>query len=294
MAYQRFTNYNNQLDKAISYKCNILSINSFNDFHCLDLRRVKREAMSNIYPDVSGTKRCTMMLLSNLAEPEWISVSCTDRILTDVLCVTKGMEKTTFEHNGKGDNLKKSCSIESLIWKNNCYLFLWFYFHPENDLSHRCRHYGMDHLDLFNISQFQFLFDAISTVIPAIISAHKSNDSIVNVFKYKRHTKIYWYYQHTTLASDALGFQVCTSDIVRYTVGDNVFRCHSGTYISYRHVCDHIRDCPHDDNSDEGFCTCNYTKYEYSSQEHLCKNVVKNNGEVVCSPFYYKTIEGIC
>ena len=99
----------------------------------------------------------------------------------------------------------------------------------------------------------------------------------------------------TTLATDAVGFQVCISDILQYTVGNNVFRCHSGTFISHRHICDVIRDCPSGDNSDEDFCTCDYTKYEYSQEfTHLCRNVVKNNREVTCSPFYYKSIQGIC
>ena len=294
MAYQRFTNYNNKLDKPISYRCFILSIKSFHS-SCLDLEWLKHEAMGSIYPDVSGTKRCTMMLLSNLAEPEWISVSCTNRLLTDILCMTKRLDKSTFQHNGIQHNLNKSCSIESLIWKNNCYLFLWYEFHPKNDLLHKCRHYGMNYLDLFNISQFQFLFDAISTVIPAILSPHELNDSIVNVFTYKRYMKIYWYDVDTSLVSNTAGFQVCTSDIAPYPVGDNVFRCSSGAFISYGHVCDNIRDCPYGDTSDEDFCTCNYTKYEHSQESlQLCKNVVKNNGEVICSPFYYMTVEGIC
>ena len=30
-----------------------------------------------------------MMWLSNLAEPEWIQISCTEKLLNDVICVVK-------------------------------------------------------------------------------------------------------------------------------------------------------------------------------------------------------------
>ena len=48
---------------------------------------VKKFASLYIQPVANNDNNCTLMMLENLAKPEWISVSCTEKILTDVVCV---------------------------------------------------------------------------------------------------------------------------------------------------------------------------------------------------------------
>ena len=48
---------------------------------------VKKLASLYIQPVANKDITCTLMVLENLAKPEWISVPCTEKILTDMVCV---------------------------------------------------------------------------------------------------------------------------------------------------------------------------------------------------------------
>ena len=50
---------------------------------------VKEIASQYIQPVANKDIACTIMMLENMAKPEWISVPCTDKILTHVICVKK-------------------------------------------------------------------------------------------------------------------------------------------------------------------------------------------------------------
>ena len=40
-------------------------------------------------------KRCTLMLLTNLAEPEWVPIKCGQRIIGDIMCMVPKNVNTT-------------------------------------------------------------------------------------------------------------------------------------------------------------------------------------------------------
>ena len=46
-------------------------------------------AAKNLLPMLRDSFHCTIMILKNLAEPEWISAPCEDKVLTDIVCVTE-------------------------------------------------------------------------------------------------------------------------------------------------------------------------------------------------------------
>ena len=56
---------------------------------CVNLIHLKSKVRGTLYPKSKGPERCSMMLLSNLAEPEWIQISCTEKLLVDVICVKR-------------------------------------------------------------------------------------------------------------------------------------------------------------------------------------------------------------
>ena len=53
----------------------------------------KKFASHYIQPVTNNNIDCTLMMLENLAKPEWISVSCSEKILTDVVCVKENKVK---------------------------------------------------------------------------------------------------------------------------------------------------------------------------------------------------------
>ena len=56
---------------------------------CLNLTHIKRLAQMSIQSPSNPQRPCSLMLLSNLAEPEWISVQCSEKLLYFVLCTKK-------------------------------------------------------------------------------------------------------------------------------------------------------------------------------------------------------------
>ena len=50
---------------------------------------VKKFASQYIQPIANKDVGCTLMMLENLAMPEWITVPCAEKILTNVVCVSK-------------------------------------------------------------------------------------------------------------------------------------------------------------------------------------------------------------
>ena len=83
---------------------------------CVDLTNVKEKSREAIYPSFTNSTICTLLMLTNLAEPDWIQVNCSDKLLTSVFCITDN-----HYHHSMTDNLliikDKSCSSSSVLKK---------------------------------------------------------------------------------------------------------------------------------------------------------------------------------
>ena len=75
------------------------------------------------YMQSQTKKQCTLLLLTNLAEPQWVSIKCSDRIIGDIMCMIS-----------KNINITTNISLEAdlIVFKNlcvfitgKCYLFSW-------------------------------------------------------------------------------------------------------------------------------------------------------------------------
>ena len=51
-----------------------------------NLATTKRKSKNIIYPHFGNSSQCTMMLLYNLAYPEWISIDCNEKLLHHIVC----------------------------------------------------------------------------------------------------------------------------------------------------------------------------------------------------------------
>ena len=73
---------------------------------CVDLSNIRWNAMSKVEPHKIKRETCFLMLLSNLAEPDWISVSCRKRILHVIICATisNNTNNSFIENNLKDKN----------------------------------------------------------------------------------------------------------------------------------------------------------------------------------------------
>ena len=90
----------------------------------LNLTNVKELAVKTIQPAMHKLKLCTVMLLSNLAYPEWIHVDCDEKLLSDVVCSTGNPEMVEINVITR-NRTRKMCPLPQIMKNSSCYLFLW-------------------------------------------------------------------------------------------------------------------------------------------------------------------------
>ena len=227
--------------------------------------------------DVPNVKDCFLMSLLNLAAPSWKRVNCNEPLIAHVFCQ---IEENTILNTDlvKAYPGSKSCIKGSILKSNNCYLFTW---HKLGErLLDNCQ---SNTPSVFQAEKFQFLFDAVSDILPPLFSP-----DFKDIITYKRHWNTYSYnYTYSSDYTKEEGMYICVGNKSVEWKGNHVFRCDSGVYISYKLVCDGKYDCPGHISVDEVGCKCN-TTFNYTSQ---CKISLQTKQ---CSDFYFKTMKNTC
>ena len=129
------------------------------------------------------------MIISNLAAPDWISISCDEKLLMDVVCVfTTGnndMLKQSHIINKNSTMSLRICSRGRIKQKERCYNFLW-----QNCEQEKCTQKSMHNKchrvdkkaqveDIHNCSNLDFLHEAIEVRMPPFIYMDGLNVSIL-------------------------------------------------------------------------------------------------------------------
>ena len=230
-----------------------------------------------------------MMLLSNPAEPEWIQIGCTEKMLIDVICVLENNYDNITNSNYQINKNSSACPINTISKDTWCYLFLWYSINQQTDIRSCCRLYKYHPVEDVDIQHFQFLFDATQYVFPLILTLDKSSKSKAHRSNYDKYHSMYHFNYNIIPNNNVEGFIVCTLKKTPVFSGENVFQCRSNIFISYLSVCDGISDCPN--NSDEEFCHCQFNE---KNKDSLCKELVNNKeNKTTCSTLYFSS-KGSC
>ncbi len=257
--------------------------------HCVNLTVYKQKSRSTIYPYMSQVETCVLLVLTNLAQPEWIQVNCSEEMLSTVLCVKNNSafyeEMITLNIVHLPVNV---CSTYHVLKNGLCYLFVWHTSGKRHDKRAVCeRPFIMKDITIFN-----FLFVAISPPFPPILSQTAVKMRYLHRLTYKKILKKVKTRQ--TASKHASGFEVCCSKKVQ-CVSSNMFLCENKSYISFTLVCNGIKDCPNDE-SDEELCKCgqNFTNIGELSVVKNCKYVSDSKRKRFCFPLYYMDHQGDC
>ncbi len=210
---------------------------------------------------------CSVLLLANLAQPQWVKVHCKLKLFVDVFCgvgTDSGPNETEIDNNDKHLLHRKSC----VLVDQTCFLFEWM--KRERVKSGLKRKHQ-------NATNFEKLFDATGEEFPPIFSG-----DFQSVIIYKRFYNVYRFESRSSTGSTE-GLVIVSSPPMRRQIGDNVLKCRSGTYLSVLSVCDEIPDCLPDSLSREEInCDCS----ENNSDKKACKNVMGISGKRKCSLFF--------
>ncbi len=226
---------------------------------------------------------CSMMFLTNLAEPKWISIGCNSKLLakTNTFCSIKNgslSEKRTVQTSS-------FCSIKEIIKDHICYVFLWMYTSEQKELKTKWQQLQDVFVD--KMDQFLFILLATATPVSPILSFHSSSQSLVKVHKYDVMLNVYnTFYSNTDKAN--VGFWMKQGAAAQFELSGVVIEC---KYAATTHlaICDKEADCPHDDMSDEENCTCSL-----HNSHQFCAFVKTMSGVPRCSALYYLSNSGNC
>ena len=237
---------------------------------------------TQIYPKQTST--CTILLVSNLAYPQWVSVNCEHKIIGDVICVKLN---TTMRSKTYSINTKLSCTNSSFVNDGKCYKLAWFNGTTNcyKDVSQKCHSYGMNVQFIGNISAFKFLMKSIYAKHLIILSLQNSHSNLIQTFHYE----IIWYQDNfnteTVDIKQAVGYFVCRGQIEQLTFHKrNCHLCQNSVYIYIISLCDGINDCQ--EGSDEMLWEC-------KELNKSCKEI-NDKKKCYCPPLFYQTITGTC
>jgi len=129
LSFQAFENNNYGSKFHISYKCNNKTMAGVDYYYsdpspCVDLSKIKKKTLYTIYPNIENNTRCTMMLLTNLAHPEWININCQENLLSHVMCV----EDISYLFENLSEYYKEIklypfCSSKEIMILGHCFSF---------------------------------------------------------------------------------------------------------------------------------------------------------------------------
>ena len=239
---------------------------------------LKTTSMTTLFPYLVDKFTYTAILLTNLAEPQWVQINCkTHYTISNVLCLIESHDELLIYNIIDPSLYDKRCIMQN----KSCYLFLWL--QTKDQISYLTK---IETVYKGDIESFQFLFMAVGVIFPPILHPYGSY-----YLTYKKYGNNYQYKRETlsTYLSPILLISQRQSNILLKS--DNIFKCNINVYISHRYICDNNYDCPDGSKLDEDGCECNHTEV-FSSK---CKYVrVNDNKNTHCSPFYYKTVQGTC
>ena len=253
---------------------------------CPDVFQEKSSESGDIgYPfPTKNKKMCTMMLLLNLAEPDWISIFCNRSILPIVICV-----KDELMEKPKADiHLMdlSACSVLSIVVHKECFVFEW---KPRNETKFKGFSRSNQKIEYKKvILNFQHIFDVIITPTSSLSVLVMKNLTSLNVLKFQKYLDITTSEHFIMPFTEAEGFHLFKLNKYRLNLGSLLFSCSSGGYIMNDFICDHFIDCPND-NSDEEQCTCTM-----ENKTGYCRYTKTGGDNIFCGLLYYKKLSGAC
>ena len=106
--------------------CPILGFN----YSCPMFKELQIKATKAMQPVQSKSQQCVVMLLTNLAEPQWVSIPCEEDLLPVGVCVVHNNNLTNNMHEASSVNVRNAknryfCLENYTMINYTCYAFIW-------------------------------------------------------------------------------------------------------------------------------------------------------------------------
>ena len=226
-------------------------------------------------------EHCTMFLIPNLAQLQWVSVNCTEKLINHVICF-KGFKSEKISMNTTAST--QYCGKNTLLFENICYLILSFTKHQLllEDFSKKIVCTTNENFLQF----FGMIFNAVSVHSLTVLS--RDNMSVVYSHR-KEWMSAKRYKSSLSKIQNEMIHTSCYSSPGEAAKDQVTFRCSKGECISSLVMCDDFNDCKEYNilSSDEFACRCSKDNLEF------CRETCADS-KCYCSPLYYKSVSGKC
>ncbi len=227
---------------------------------------------------------CTLMVLYNLAKPDWVSVPCDKNFLSHQVCFEDKMKNGSVKH-GEEQNYFNRCKENAHILRQNfCFTFTW-----SNKTGQICKPFQVATLISTTEAYLNKIMQAVSLTqnFPTILLEDQTNN-FVGVNFYKLYSKLY---QRIQSWMGSTGFFLCCYPSREVIIGTNLMKCTNGGYFSVVSICDGIVDCANDE-SDEELCHCHT---HCTGMTSIFPQIVHAEGKhKKCTNLYRMTMKGVC
>ena len=207
---------------------------------CVDLSNVKKNAKNKVEPHRVMRETCFLMLVSNLAEPDWISVSCEMKILHWIICDISNITSFYPFIEEQLDDKINYCSPMYIMFDNKCILFIWL---SQKSLN-KFQCVNQNAISVPEITVIiQSILDAVTLIkYPMFLFCSKSQQILL--FKYERYLSTYRQQSVTEVGVNRQeGFYTFIENKNTTFTDRILFHCNNETYILQSQVCNGKIDC---------------------------------------------------
>ena len=293
VGFQQFKHFycNNDI---VNYSCSIYDKQEKVGNLCPNLTAVKISGRDILHPNsvqlIFGPAKCTLMLLSNMREPDWISVACDVNLVNTVICKRTGKYRAQNVIHIKDESTRfYMCKSTTLVINNKCFAFLWVKNGNLND--NLCFNFKAQSVSANKLSYFYNIPNAVSIVYGSfhiLIFQNGIQLQMVKVYKLFDRLRFRHMFDQSVPVS---GTVICTFNEINVSIGNNIFFSRTGGYILKTYTCDGINDCPYDD-SDEKFCICE--ERHYHQEQNNCMRLQIRQNVTHCIHNYFMNMTGTC
>lgn len=219
-----------------------------------EIDTVKREAKTMLTLK-NSTRLCTLILMTNLASPQFLYIDCCTQYTYDALCMGTHSKKTTL-NSQHTTNASICSSLKSVVHNHTCFTFVFAHSINAKTLLQGCKVHRMELFRINSVAAFldklDFIIAAIFPSLPEIFSMDQKKPRTLLAFSYdstlgkslaqvKAHSK--------TIFS---GTFACLGDLQPVLQAAHLYQCSaSQAFILSYFLKDLKIDCPDNDTSDE-------------------------------------------
>ena len=235
--------------------------------------------------------KCGLMMVHNLAEPEWLSIMCDQPLLSYVLCTVDStdMDYSQMFLNKESISQKEWCQYSHIKKKDNCFVFYW---QIKEYLFVSKFAYSIVNLKS-QLSSLEFIFIATSAQLSPILLPNKNSPDSIQSLEYFNSFNKFAFSKKFQQRKNAAGFVIYKTYTFDKDARHHLFRCRNNAYISQSSVCDGVSDCSDNNASDETGCICKLSHFK-NKNKNRCKIIQLTPTYSVCSLLYNTTKDNHC